>query len=68
MKDFIYQYKYTIICAVAALILVILFFTLGFLKTIIALVLIGIGGIIGFSKDKDIDVKNYFDDFWNNKG
>lgn len=67
MKDIFEQYKYSIIGGLGGLILCALFFTIGFWKSIISLAIIGICALVGLSKDKDVDVKDYFDDFWSNK-
>ncbi|MBQ9624497.1 MAG: DUF2273 domain-containing protein [Clostridia bacterium] len=67
MKEFLEKYKYSIIGGAAGLILVILFFTVGFWKTLLGLVIIGVCAIIGLSKDNNVNVKEYFDDFWSNK-
>lgn len=67
MKDIFEQYKYTIVGVAAGILLVALFFSLGFWKSIIGIIIVGICAVIGFSKDKDVNVKEYFDDFWSNK-
>ena len=67
MRDIINKYKYSIVGGLTGLVLCSLFFTIGFWKTVISLAVIGIGALLGFSKDKDVDVKDYFDDFWSNK-
>lgn len=67
MKDIFEQFKYTIIGGAAGLLIAALFFTIGFWKTIISIAIIGVGAILGFSKDRDVNVKDYFDDFWSNK-
>ena len=66
MKELFYQYKFSIVGGVVGLVLAALFFTLGFWKTILSIVIVLIGAAIGFSRDKDVDVKEYFDDFWSN--
>ena len=67
MKEIFEQYKYNIIGGIAGLFLAALFFTIGFWKSILSIIIIGIGMVIGFSKDRDVNVKEYFDDFWTNK-
>lgn len=67
MKDIFEQYKYSIIGGCAGILLASLFFTIGFWKSIISIAIVAIGIFIGFSKDKDVNVKEYFDDFWTNK-
>lgn len=48
MNEFLATYKYPIIGAVAGLILAILFFTIGFFKTILLLILTCLGGFLGY--------------------
>lgn len=60
-------YKNTIIGGLIGLIVAILIFTLGFWKTVLAVLIIGTGLFIGFSMDRKVDVKEYFEDFWSNK-
>ncbi|WP_159723202.1 DUF2273 domain-containing protein [Enterococcus sp. CSURQ0835] len=48
MNEFLANYKYPIIGAVAGLILAILLFTIGFFKTILVLILMCLGGFLGF--------------------
>lgn len=61
------MYKNTIIGGLIGLIVAILIFTLGFWKTVLAVLIIGTGLFIGFSMDRKMSVKEYFEDFWSNK-
>ena len=67
MKEIFEKYKYSIIFGVGGLLLVSLMFTIGFWRSLLSIIIVGICVIIGFSKDRDVNVKDYFDDFWSNK-
>ncbi|OFI47706.1 DUF2273 domain-containing protein [Floricoccus penangensis] len=57
MKDFLYEYKIPIIFALLGLLLAILFMSLGFWKTILVIILVGLGAFVGFIV-KDIGIFN----------
>ncbi|WP_430394387.1 DUF2273 domain-containing protein [Enterococcus faecalis] len=47
MKELLMEYKYPIIGGLIGLVFAILFFTVGFFKTILVLIMIGLGMVIG---------------------
>lgn len=67
MKELLLQYKNTVIGFLIGLALVILIFTIGFWKSLFALIIIGTCVFIGFSIDQKINVKGYIDEIWNKK-
>lgn len=50
--DWLREYKWRILFVLAMLVVGVLFLTIGFWKTILLIVLCGIGLLIGFAKDK----------------
>ncbi|HIB1823614.1 TPA: DUF2273 domain-containing protein, partial [Enterococcus faecalis] len=54
MKELFLEYKYPIIGGLIGLVLALFFFTIGFFKTILLLVMVGIGVFIGsYIKNED---------------
>lgn len=68
MKDFFMKYKNTIIGGTVAFIFASLVFIFGFFKSLFFLIIVGVGLAIGNAKDKNKNVKDYFEDVWSNKG
>ncbi|MDO5708072.1 MAG: DUF2273 domain-containing protein [Andreesenia angusta] len=58
-EEFYDKYKWRIICSIIALIIALLFINLGFLKTLLIIILIVIGYGVGIWKDLGIDPINY---------
>ncbi len=54
MKELFLEYKYPIIGGLIGLVLALFFFTIGFFKTILLLVMVGIGVFIGSYKNEDL--------------
>lgn len=53
MEDFIKKYRFPILGALIGLVLAILFFSLGFFKTIIIIILTLLGAFIGYYLQKN---------------
>lgn len=58
---FFKEYKWTITCAILALICVILIFTINFWRTLILAVVVAIGIIVGLALDKKGSLKKLFE-------
>ena len=63
MKELFLEYKYPIIGGLIGLVLALFFFTIGFFKTILLLVMVGIGVFIG----SYINNEDLFGKFFQNK-
>lgn len=60
MKDVLIDYIYPIIGGLIGLVLAILFFTVGFFKTILVLLMIGLGVFAGIYISKNDFIRNFF--------
>ncbi|MDU2264576.1 MAG: DUF2273 domain-containing protein [Enterococcus faecalis] len=60
MKELLMEYKYPIIGGLIGLVFAILFFTVGFFKTILVLIMIGLGMVIGNYMNKNDFIGNFF--------
>ena len=58
--NFFKEYKWTVICALLALVFVILIFTINFFRTLLLCAVVGAGIIIGLTLDKKGSFKKFF--------
>lgn len=57
---FLKEYKWTVTCALSALVLVILIFTINFWRTLLLCAIVALGVIVGLTLDKKGSFKKFF--------
>ena len=60
LLQFLKEYRWTIVCAVLALVFVILIFTINFWRTLLLIAFVAVGIFIGLLLDKKGSVSNIF--------
>lgn len=53
LREFIKEYRWTVICVAAGFVFAILLFTIGFFKTLLLMAVVGICAVLGLTLDRE---------------
>lgn len=67
MKELLIQYRHTIFFTIIGMIIVTMIFTIGFWKSLFAIIIIGIFVFIGYSMDRGVNIRGNMEEIWNKK-